>query len=54
MMSEVQMIVIIKKEVCKEWLSIKIVKRIPSITYPLVKFYYEIKGYEVEKLEDYF
>jgi len=46
------MIVIIKKEIEKDWLSIKACKRVPRIFYKIVKKYYELIGYEVEVLEE--
>ena len=45
------MILIIKKEICKDWVSQKTFITIPNIFYPIVKKYYELKGYEVEIYE---
>ena len=45
------MIIIIKKEVYKDWLSIKTCKRVPKLLSKIFKKYYELIGYEVEVLE---
>lgn len=46
------MILIIKKEIEKDWLSIKTCKRVPKLLSKLFKKYYELIGYEVEVLEE--
>lgn len=46
------MIVIIKKEIEKDWLSIKTCKKVPKIFFKIVKKYYELIGYEVEVFEE--
>lgn len=46
------MILIIKKEIYENWLSIKTCKRVPKIFYKAAMKWYEILGYEVEVLEE--
>ena len=43
---------IIKKEINVNWLSYKGFITVPRLFYRIVKKYYEIKGYEVEILEN--
>lgn len=42
------MILMLKKEIYEDWVSEKYFIEIRSIFYPIVKKYYEWKGYEVE------
>ena len=43
---------IIKKEICINWLSYKTFIDVPRLFYKIVKKYYELRGYEVEVLKD--
>ena len=43
---------IIKKEICVNWLSYKTFIDVPNIFYRIVKKYYELRGYEVEVLNE--
>ena len=43
---------VIKKEILPDWLSFKTFIEVPKIFYRIVKFYWKIKGYEVEVIKD--
>lgn len=42
------MTLLIKKQILEDWVSLTEFIKIPGIFYPIVKKYYELKGYEVE------
>lgn len=44
--------IIIKKEINEQWISYKGFRTIPKILYRITKKYYELRGYEVEVLEE--
>ena len=44
--------IIIKKEINEQWISYKGFRTIPRILYKIIKKYYELRGYEVEELEE--
>lgn len=45
------MMIRLRKEIYKTWVSEKTFIEVPRIFYPFVKLYYKLKGYEVDKYE---